>query len=146
MLRVVIDPGVHIAAILSKRGAPAGILLAWLEGRFDLVVSPKLLAELDAVLRRPKFRPYVTEEEADAYVGLFRNFATSAPDPARVERVSPDPGDDYLVALARASQADLLVSGDPHLTRLRGRQAVVTPRAFLNSLERQDGVTGSSDV
>lgn len=136
MLRVVVDPGVLIAALLSAKGAPASILVAWLEGRFHLIVSPGLLAELERVLRRPKFRPYVTEEEAASYVELFRNFAVLIPDPTPVRAVTPDPGDDYLVALARASETDVLVSGDPHLTGLRKLQPpVVTPRAFVNRLE-----------
>ncbi len=136
MLRVVIDPGVLIAALLSKKGAPAGVLLAWLEGRFHLVVSPVLLAELEKVLRRPNFRRYVTEEEAAAYVGLFRNFALSVADPVMAQRVTPDPGDDYLVALARSSEADVLVSADPHLTGLRRlHPPVITPKALLARLE-----------
>jgi len=141
MLRAVVDPGVLIAALLSKEGAPAKVLLAWLEGRFHLLVSPALLAELETVLRRRKFRPYVNEEEASAYVGLFRNFGLFVHDPAHVERSTPDPGDDYLVALVRAGEADVLVSGDPHLTRLRRFQTlVVTPRAFLTRLGGQRGV------
>lgn len=114
MLRAVVDPGVLIAALLSPRGAPARILLAWLEGRFHLVVSPGLLSELERVLRRPKFRPYLTEEEAAAYVSLIRHFA-----------------------LAREHGADFLVSGDPHLTRLRrARPPVVSPRDFLAGIEK----------
>jgi len=136
MPRVVVDPGVLIAALLSPRGAPASMLLAWLEGRFQLVVSPGLLAELEDVLLRPKFRPHVTEEEAASFVNLLRNFAVLLPDPTPLHGVSPDPGDDYLVALARASEADFLVSGDPHLTGLRKAQPpVVSPRGFLNRLE-----------
>ncbi len=137
MPRVVVDPGVLIASLLSPRGALAGILLAWLEGRFHLVVSPGLLSELEGVLRRPKFRPHVTEEEAASFVNLLRNFAVLLPDPTPLHGVSPDPGDDYLVALARAS-GDFLVSGEPHLTGLRRAQPpVVSPRAFLNKLERK---------
>src|SRR3989304_3942694 len=136
MPRVVVEPGVLIAALLSPRGAPASMLLAWLEGRFHLVVSPGLLSELESVLLRPKFRPHVTEEEAGSFVNLLRNFAVLLPDPPPLHGVSPDPGDDYLVALARASGADFLVSGDPHLTGLRKAQPpVVAPRGLLNRLE-----------
>ncbi len=52
-----------------------------------------------------------------------------------------DPKDDYLVALAQASGADYLVSGDPHLVRAslgKGGAAVLTPRQFSELLESGD--------
>lgn len=138
MYRAVLDPGVLIAALLSADGAPAKLILAWLGGRFELVVSPKLLAELARVLVRPKFRRYVTGEEAAHYVNLLGRLPVVTSDPQPQTRVTPDPGDDYLVLLARAAGIHYVLSGDAHLTRLRGvRPPVLTPRAFLKLLERQ---------
>lgn len=137
MPRAVVDAGVLIAAFLSPAGAPARLLLQWLAGRFDLIVSPAVLSELDQVLARPKLRRYATEAEARAYASALRRQAIMVDDPADAEPgLTPDPGDDYLVALARAARADVLVSGDPHLTALTdARPPVLTPKAFLNSLE-----------
>jgi putative PIN family toxin of toxin-antitoxin system len=133
--RVVLDPGVLIAALLSPRGAPAELLRRWLAGDYELVVSPQLLAELERVLLRPKFRQYCTTEEAQAYVAWLRHFATLTQDPPLEAGLTPDPGDDYLVSLARSAQADCLVSGDPHLTALPSPQPpVLNPRAFLDRL------------
>lgn len=135
MYRAVLDPGVLVAALISKEGAPAGLLLAWLEGQFDLIASPSLLHELERVLLRPRFRRYVSEEEALGYVDLFRRMATLVPDQKSVPRLTPDPGDDYLVALARASQADMLVSGDAHLLGLASSGVrTVSPRVFFGLL------------
>jgi len=67
----VLDPGVLIAALISGKGAPRGLLWLWLEGSFELITCPALLAELDRVLSRPKFRPYVTLQECQAYVALL---------------------------------------------------------------------------
>jgi uncharacterized protein len=140
MLRVVVDPGVLIAALISRRGAPAELLASWAEGLFDLVVSPMLLDELAKALSRPKFRRYATEEEVRDYVESLRRRAALADDPSEIEPgLTPDPGDDYLVALARAARAQVLVSGDPHLTGLDDpRPPVMTPRAFLDRLHRSD--------
>ena len=135
MRRVVLDPNVLISALLTPRGASAGIVLHLRVGAFELVTSPALLAELGAVLRRDKFRPYVSLEEAEAFVELIRRESTSMEDPEPPEvPLSEDPGDEYLIQLARAARADALVSGDPHLTRLRSRIPVKTPRDFLDSL------------
>ncbi|HEV2282061.1 MAG TPA: putative toxin-antitoxin system toxin component, PIN family [bacterium] len=136
MFRAVLDPGVLIAALLSPAGAPAQLLRRWIDGEFELIVSPKLLNELGAVLLRPKFTSYVTQDETRAFLSLLEQMATVAADPPSVPGSSPDPGDDYLVALAGAAAAQYLVSGDAHLTGLRRQEPpVVTPRRFLSLLE-----------
>ncbi len=135
MLRVVIDPGVLIAALISPKGVPRALLQAWIEGAFELIVSPKLLSELERVLKREKFRSYVGLREVSQYLGLLRRFATIAPDVEVTQKLSPDPDDDYLLALAASQSAFGLVSGDTHLTDLEQPQIpVLTPRAFLQQL------------
>ena len=101
-----------------------------------MTTSPALLAELGAVLGRPKFRTYVTLEEVGEYLELLRRESTSLedPEPSVAEPLSEDPGDEYLIRLARAASADALVSGDPHLLRLRPRIPVESPREFSESL------------
>jgi putative PIN family toxin of toxin-antitoxin system len=132
---VVLDPGVLIAALISAKGAPRALVRAWTDGTFDLLVSPKLVAELARVLGRPKFRRYATEREARAYVASLERFATLCADVESPARLSPDPGDDYLLALARAYSANFLVSGDADLYQLENTEPpVLTPRAFLNRL------------
>ncbi len=136
MYRVILDPGVLIAALISAKGAPRDLLRAWINGGFELLVSPKLLAELVRVLRRDKFRRYTSEREALAYVSLFQRFATHCADVESPPRLSPDSDDDYLLALAHSQSADYLISGDSHLTQLRNAEPpVLTPRGFLHRLE-----------
>jgi putative PIN family toxin of toxin-antitoxin system len=133
--RVVIDPGVLVSALLTPRGAPAALYRAWREGAVEFIVSPALLGELEAVLARPKFRSYVTHAEADAFVATLRREAELVDDPAPTPGVTPDPKDDYLVAVARAARASFLVSGDPHLTGLRDASPpVLTPRGLVDRL------------
>ena len=135
MYRVVLDPSVSIAALISAKGAPRALVREWLDGAFELLVSASLLAELRRVLEREKFRPYVSEREAHAYSAFVERFASVLPDVDSPPRISPDPSDDYLLALAHSQAADFLVSGDPHLYRLeRSEPPILTPRAFLNRL------------
>ena len=139
MFRVVLDPGVLISATLSRTGAPAQLLLLWIEGRFEVVVSPQLLAELERVLLRPKFRERMTERDALAYVALLARRGIFIEDPAQREQLAPDPHDDYLLALARVSGARFVISGDTHLTKLQTTGLpVLTPRAFLDMLRTMD--------
>jgi uncharacterized protein len=132
-VRVVIDPNVFISAALSNAGPPWDVLLALTRGRFDLVLSPLLLAELHEVLSREKFRRWLTLDEVDTYISVIESLALLVDDPPGESSVSPDPKDDYLIFLARASGADYLVSGDHHLTDLTfDAPQIVTPRAFLS--------------
>jgi putative PIN family toxin of toxin-antitoxin system len=140
MRRFVVDPGVLIAALLSPRGAPAEIYRRWLLGDLEIVTSPLLLAELERVLERPKFRPYVSLSEARRFVALVRRASVLAEDQPPEGPLSLDPGDDYLVALARGSAVRHLVSGDRHLLDAGlSNPQVLTPRQLVDMLEQVDG-------
>ena len=133
--RAVLDTNVLVSALISPGGGSARLLLALRSGAFELLVSPLLLAELREVLQRDKFRQYVSEAEADAYVELIRSEGIVRADPRPLpEPLSADPDDEYLVDLARAAAADGLVSGDSHLLDLRDRLPVMTPARFLATL------------
>lgn len=135
-MRAVLDPGVLVAGLISAAGAPRALLTLWLEGAFELICSALLIAELERVLLRPKFRTYATESEVRAFLELLNRLAAIVPDPPPLPGITPDPNDDYLVALARSSGARVLVSGDRHLCDLVDPQPpVLTPRAFLDRVQ-----------
>ena len=133
-VRAVLDVNVLISAILSPGGSPARLLLAWETGAFELIVSPKLLAELARALAYSKIRRLVPAADADTFVAWLERSATLARDPNGPLPVrSVDPGDDYLIAVA-ADQRATLVSGDRHLLVLVGDFPVLTPASFLAML------------
>jgi uncharacterized protein len=133
--RAVLDTNVLVSALISPGGPSAALLLELRAGAFELVVSPTLLAELAEVLGRPRFRTYVTVAEAVAYAELVGHEGTIHDDPPPSERpLCADPDDEYLIDLARAAGADVLVSGDSHLLILRDVVPVMTPAEFLASL------------
>ena len=134
MPRIVLDCNVFVSALLSPEGAPAQILDRWADEDFDLVVSPLLLAELEDVLRRPKFHALIDSAHVDALLSGLIEDAVLVGDPPLRSGLAPDPGDDYLVALAREADAQCIVSGDAHLTQLVDPcPPVLTPREFLES-------------
>ncbi len=135
MPRAVLDTNVLVSALISPGGASARLLLALRAGAFEIIVSPMLLAELGEVLRREKFRRYISEAEADAYVELIRRESDVHDDPTPgPEPLGTDPDDEYLIDLARDAAADTLVSGDAHLLELRDLVPVMTPAQFLVTL------------
>ena len=134
-MRAVPDVNILIAALLSPSGAPAQILSGWLAGEFELVVSRKLLAELEQALSYPKLRRRISATDATTFVNLLRNGARIAADPHPVAPRSADPNDDYLLALAESEHA-ILISGDRHLLALADDLPVQDPRTFLENIAR----------
>jgi putative PIN family toxin of toxin-antitoxin system len=133
-VRAVLDPNILIAALLSPAGTPARALSAWLAGEFELIVSECLLQELERALAYSKIRRRVDQQDAAEFVELLRETAQVAADPeGGGSHHSPDPGDDYLLALAESERA-VLVTGDADLLTLAGALPVVTARAFVESL------------
>jgi putative PIN family toxin of toxin-antitoxin system len=134
-VRAVLDPNVLIAALLSRDGAPAEIVRRWLSGEFELIVSSALLDELERVLAYPKLRRRIAPDDAVAFVALLYRAAIVAEDPEPGRHRSPDPEDDYLIALAEHEHA-VLVSGDRHQLELGGTLPIENARAFIERLER----------
>jgi putative PIN family toxin of toxin-antitoxin system len=130
-VRAILDPNVIVSALLLRDGTPARVFRAWLEGRFELIVSPLLLQELERALAYPKLAERIKADEAIALIDWLRREAILVEDPAEPPTSrSEDPGDDYLLGLAEAERA-ALVSGDRHLLVLTEELPVLTVREFL---------------
>jgi putative PIN family toxin of toxin-antitoxin system len=139
VLRAVLDTNVYVAGALSSKGPPARLLGALADGAFDAVVCPLLLDELRGVLTRQRIADRIEPDVADGFVAWLERFASAVPDPDPIEPVSPDPGDDYLVAFARESGAPFIVTGDSHLLGIGLRDpAAVAPATFAALLEALD--------
>lgn len=135
-MRAVVDVNVLISAVLSARGPSAEILRSSRCGTFELIVSELLIAELVRALAYPKLRKRISAEKATAFTGWLRRHSTVAEDPADPPPVrSPDPDDDYLLALA-IDQRAFLVTGDQHLLGLREDLPILTPADFVAKLDQ----------
>ena len=132
-----LDVNVIVSALLSRGGTPASLLRSWVEGEFELVVSPGLLNELTRVFSYAKLLDRIRPDEARSIVELFEGSATVIEDPSEPPPVrSPDPGDDYLIALASRAQA-VLVTGDEHLLGVEAGLPIVSAAAFREMLNRR---------
>jgi putative PIN family toxin of toxin-antitoxin system len=135
-VRTVLDANVLVAALLSPSGTPATLIVRWLAGDYELVVSEHLLEEVGHVLAYPKIRARISEEDANAFVENVRDNAEMASDPETPRPRCADPADDSLLALAEAEHA-LLVSGDKHLLDLAEVFPILTPAQFFDALESE---------
>jgi uncharacterized protein len=137
-VRAVLDPNVVISALLSPSGSPAKVLRGWLDGAYELIVSPLLLEELERALAYPKLRERVSPAESRELLTLLREGGDLRDDPVEGPPVrSADPDDDYLIALAAAAQA-IIVSGDRHLLDLEDAIPVYSSAGSLAVIEPGD--------
>lgn len=110
-MKVVIDTNVLVSAIIAPASPPARILQAWRQGRFALLTCAELLDELRAATRYPKVRSRISPLVAGILINEIGKVANHLDRLPRVQR-SPDPRDDYLLALAEKGEANYIVSGD----------------------------------
>jgi putative PIN family toxin of toxin-antitoxin system len=142
MLRVVADANVLVSAALARSPqAPSVLTLdAALDGRIELVTSPLLLREIAMVLARPRLRKYLSAEEAARFLADLAAQTILLVDPKDPpSAVCRDPRDDYLVALATASGAEAIVTGDLDLLEIDPDHLsveVLTPRQLTDRLSQ----------
>lgn len=133
-VRAVIDTNVLLSGLLW-RGTPHRLIEEVRVGALTLITSPALLAELGEVSRRPKFHAILTRSRTDLeqIVGELRRLAEIVEPPPMPAQVSRDPDDDAVLALAVASQADLIISGDADLLTLGAHAGIpiIDPAAAI---------------
>jgi putative PIN family toxin of toxin-antitoxin system len=110
-MRVVLDTNILISALMVQTGNPAVVYRAWQEGQFTLLTCAEHLDELRAALRKPAVAERIKPYKAGGLVNELKELAEIIGSLPRVER-SPDPSDDFLLALSEAGKADYLVTGD----------------------------------
>lgn len=148
-LLVTADTNTIASGIVQLRAHPdaatARFIRAWRGGRFLLVQSEPLVAEIGRTLTKPYFANRLTPaDHADLQQLLARRARITALTVA-VEGVATHPEDDQVLATALSGQAQFVVTGDYKLIRLKQYQGLilVTVHEFLAMLP---GLPAQSDV
>jgi uncharacterized protein len=115
--RLVVDASTLVSGVASRPGggAPWLILAALLDFEFEAIVCPKLIGEFRDALGNEYFRKRFDPSDLAEIVATVEEAAIKYDDPEEVEALLRDPDDDYLVALARESRADAIITGDRDL-------------------------------
>ena len=136
-MRVVLDTGILIAALITSGTPPDAIYRAWRKKRFELITSAWQLEEFRRVSRYPKLRTYLKSADAGNLVNGLRREATVLSQLPTVD-LSPDPDDNPVLAMALAAHADILVTGDRRdLLALGtvGATRILSARQFVDELK-----------
>lgn len=104
------------------------------EGALSLISSPQAIDELSDVVQRPRFSQLITPADAVEIADLLRR--AEMYQPMTILPICRDPNDDYLLALAQISAADMLDTRDEDLLVLRqlGRTEIIHVSEFLTRI------------
>lgn len=131
-MRVVLDTNILVSALIAPAGNPATIYNAWEQGKFTLLTCTEHLDELRATLQKPRVADLIKPYKAGRLVNQIKKLAEDVDQLPHVKR-SPDPGDNFLLALAEAGKADYLETGDKSGLLVLGSHKstrIITARAF----------------
>jgi uncharacterized protein len=121
-IKVIIDTNLWISFLIGKQLGSLKLLLT--EGKIQPIFSQQLLDEIIIVTQRPKLTKYFSSEKVLELIvflkaiGLFVEIQS-------IVSLCRDPKDNYLLALARDSQADYLITGDGDLLVLESFEDTV---------------------
>lgn len=136
-MRVVLDSNVLFSALISPHTSPHQIYESWRKGRFTLITCLQQLEEIRRASRYPKFRRILQPHHVGTMINHLRRceLIESLPD---ITQAVDDPNDAFLLALAEAGHADVLVTGDHRAGLLdrghHGRTRIVIPADFCKNI------------
>ena len=128
-MKVVLDTNVIVSAILFG-GKPRQIMEAVLAGEIQLCVSESMMAELQGVLRRPKFE--FDSQIVQSIISEITMLAEWVIPQKHFNLVKDDPADNEVIDCAIEGGADYIISGDRHLLQLErcGETRLISPDEF----------------
>lgn len=130
-MKIVLDTNVFISGVFFS-GPPYQILKAWRDGKLQLIVSSEILEEYErvGVLLANQF-PGVNLNPILELLTITTGLFSPAP---LTEKVCDDADDDKFIACALAGKANLIVSGDKHLLKVKNYRGIeiVSPRLFVD--------------
>ena len=128
-MRIVLDTNVFISGIFFT-DPPYEILIAWRDGRVQLLVSPSILDEYRRIGGELALR--FRGVDLKAILDLLTVQAEIVLAPTLPPVIHDDPSDDKFLEAAVAGNASHIISGDKHLLTLSEFQGIqiLKPRDF----------------
>jgi putative PIN family toxin of toxin-antitoxin system len=114
--KIIIDTNLWISFLLSKKFDFIDSLLN--TGKVQLIFCNELLEELADVTGRPKLSRFFTRSEWNLIFDIIDRYAIYIPVVSNVNACR-DIKDNFLLSLAKDSQADYLLTGDHDLLTLK---------------------------
>lgn len=129
--RIIIDTNLWVSFLISDNVKLEDLLFAQ---KVSLIFSEELMQEFVSVTGRPKFARYFNLQTVEELLSVIHEVATFVQVTTTVS-ICRDPKDDFLLALALDSNADVLITGDSDLLELEqvGGTRIMTLSSFLDT-------------
>ena len=133
-INVIIDTNLWTSFLISKNYKQLDEII--LERNCTLVFSEELMDEFLSVIKRPKLRKFFTQEDTEGLIETIEDFANFFKITSKVEACR-DVKDNFLLSLAKDSNANFLITGDKDLLELDffEKTRIITITDFLKSFE-----------
>lgn len=134
-VKVIIDTNILISFLIGKE--LQGLKDYIVSESIKVIVSDQLFEEIKLVTSREKLRKYFDPDTVVDFLALLKVISKKV----RIKKVEPicrDPKDDFLLALAKESKSDFLVTGDKDLLEINvyGKTKIITVRDFTNRMNK----------
>lgn len=131
--RVIVDTNIWISFLVGKELHILKDLIV--NEKVKIIISDQLIRELTLVASRTKLKKYFEEDKVLDLLSLLDIIAEKI----RIGKIDPicrDPKDDFLLALAKESKANYLITGDKDLLHIKiyGRTKIVTAKEFKEKI------------
>lgn len=132
-IKVIIDTNLWISFLIGKQLKSLKPLLV--EQTIQPILSEQLLQEIALVTQRPKLQKYFPQSKVNELIDFLKIIGLSIDIRSEVS-LCRDEKDNYLLALAKDSQADFLVTGDKDLLVLQQFEStkIVTYQEFFQEV------------
>ena len=114
-IKVIIDTNLWISFLIGKELANLKQLIV--DRTIQVVLCEQIIEEINLVTQRPKLQKYFSATKVQELLELLRIIGLWIEVTSEVS-ICRDAKDNYLLALAKDSQADFLITGDGDLLTL----------------------------
>lgn len=132
-IKVIIGTNLWISFLIGKQLKSLKPLLV--EQTIQPILSEQLLQEIALVTQRPKLQKYFPQSKVNELIDFLKIIGLSIDIRSEVS-LCRDEKDNYLLALAKDSQADFLITGDKDLLVLQQFEStkIVTYQQFFQEI------------
>ena len=140
MIKVVLDANQFVSALLKQASNSSRLLDLVHAGDVRLLVSEKIITEIDRVIRYPKVKKIHrwSDSNLDAFIIKIIRAAQMVSGTLKLRVIEEDPTDDKYLECAIEGEADFIVSGDKHLKNLGSFREIpiISPAEFLKRIKK----------
>ena len=132
-IKVIIDTNLWISFLIGKQLKSLKYLLV--EQTIQLILSEQLLQEIALVTQRPKLQKYFPKSKVNELIDFLKIIGLLIDIKSEIS-LCRDKKDNYLLALAKDSKADFLITGDKDLLVLQQFELtkIVTYQQFFQEI------------